>query len=33
MSPAHRYLMEIEPPQDGDQVMRHPKRAHKGWWN
>ncbi len=33
MSPEHRYLLEIEPPRDGDGVLRHPKRAHKGWWN
>ena len=33
MSPAHRYLLEIEPPKDGDGVLRHPKREHKNWWN
>jgi ectoine hydroxylase-related dioxygenase (phytanoyl-CoA dioxygenase family) len=33
MSPVHRYLMEIEPPKEGDGVLRHPKKAGKGWWN
>ena len=33
MSAAHRYLLEIEPPKDGDGVLRHPKREHKNWWN
>lgn len=33
MSPEQRYLMEIEPPKDGDGVLRQPKREHKGWWN
>ena len=33
MSPAQRYLMEIEPPNDGDGILRHPKRAQRGWWN
>jgi ectoine hydroxylase-related dioxygenase (phytanoyl-CoA dioxygenase family) len=33
MSPVHRYLLEIEPPKDGDGILRHPKREHKGWWN
>ena len=34
MSPEHRYLLEIEPPRDGDGVLRQPKREHaKGWWN
>ena len=32
MSPAHRFLMEIEPPVDGD-VLRQPKRDHATWWN
>ncbi|MGD9510277.1 MAG: phytanoyl-CoA dioxygenase family protein [Geminicoccaceae bacterium] len=32
MSPVHRYLMEIEPPVEGE-VLRHPKREHRGWWN
>lgn len=33
MSPEQRYLMEIEPPKDGDGALRQPKRDHKGWWN
>jgi ectoine hydroxylase-related dioxygenase (phytanoyl-CoA dioxygenase family) len=33
MSPEHRYLLEIEPPREGDSVLRHPKRPHKSWWN
>ena len=33
LSPAQRYLMEIEPPNDGDGILRHPKRAQRGWWN
>lgn len=34
MRPEHRYLLEIEPPRGGDQVLRQPKRDHaKGWWN
>lgn len=33
MSSVHRYLLEIEPPGDGDGVLRQPKREHKGWWN
>jgi ectoine hydroxylase-related dioxygenase (phytanoyl-CoA dioxygenase family) len=33
MSPVHRYLLEIEPPRDGDGILRQPKREHKGWWN
>ncbi|HEV7251500.1 MAG TPA: phytanoyl-CoA dioxygenase family protein [Mesorhizobium sp.] len=33
MSPEHRYLLEIDPPGEGDQVLRQPKREHKGWWN
>ncbi|MCB1486045.1 MAG: phytanoyl-CoA dioxygenase family protein [Bauldia sp.] len=33
MSPEHRYLLEIEPPKDGDGVLRHPKREQRGWWN
>ena len=31
MSPAQRYLLEIEPSK-GDEVLRQPKRAHSGWW-
>ena len=26
MSPVHRYLLEIEPPREGEGVLRHPKR-------
>jgi ectoine hydroxylase-related dioxygenase (phytanoyl-CoA dioxygenase family) len=33
MSPEQRYLMEIEPPKDGDGILRQPKKDHKGWWN
>jgi ectoine hydroxylase-related dioxygenase (phytanoyl-CoA dioxygenase family) len=33
MSPAHRYLLEIEPPTSGDGILRQPKRGHEGWWN
>jgi ectoine hydroxylase-related dioxygenase (phytanoyl-CoA dioxygenase family) len=33
MSPVKRYLLEIEPPKDGDGILRQPKKDHKGWWN
>jgi len=33
MNLAKRYLLEIEPPKDGDGVLRQPKKDHKGWWN
>lgn len=33
MSPVHRYLMEIEPPKEGDGILRHPKKHGAGWWN
>ena len=33
MSPTQRYLMEIEPPGQGDGILRQPKKDHKGWWN
>ena len=33
MSPVKRYLLEIEPPTDGDGILRQPKKDHKGWWN
>ena len=33
MSPVHRYLLEIEPPREGEGPLRHPKRDSKGWWN
>lgn len=32
MSPAHRYLLEIEPSTDGE-IKRQPKREQTGWWN
>ncbi len=33
MSPVHRYLLEIEPPREGEGPLRQPKRDSKGWWN
>jgi len=33
MSPARRYLLEIEPAKASDGVKRQPKRDHLGWWN
>jgi len=33
MSPVKRYLLEIEPPKNGDGILRQPKKDHKGWWN
>lgn len=33
MSPAHRYLMEIEPVAAGDEILRQPKIKSEGWWN
>lgn len=33
MTPVKRYLLEIEPPKDGDGILRQPKKEHKGWWN
>ncbi|MEO1249568.1 MAG: phytanoyl-CoA dioxygenase family protein [Pseudomonadota bacterium] len=33
MSPAQRYLLEIEPKADGEEVLRQPERAHGTWWN
>lgn len=33
MSPVQRYLLEIEPPKNGEGILRQPKREHKGWWN
>jgi ectoine hydroxylase-related dioxygenase (phytanoyl-CoA dioxygenase family) len=33
MSPVKRYLLDIEPPQSGDVILRHPKRAGSTWWN
>jgi ectoine hydroxylase-related dioxygenase (phytanoyl-CoA dioxygenase family) len=33
MTPVQRYLLEIEPPMDGDGVLRQPKKDHRGWWN
>lgn len=32
MSPAHRYLLEIEPSISGE-IKRQPKREQSGWWN
>lgn len=33
MSPAQRYLMEIEPPRPGDGILRQPKKEGRTWWN
>lgn len=33
MSPAQRYLMEIEPPAEGEKILRQPKLKSEGWWN
>jgi ectoine hydroxylase-related dioxygenase (phytanoyl-CoA dioxygenase family) len=33
MSPAQRFLLEIEPPRTPDGILRQPKREHAGWWN
>ncbi len=33
MRPVHRWLMEIEPPKEGDTNLRQPKKHGKGWWN
>jgi ectoine hydroxylase-related dioxygenase (phytanoyl-CoA dioxygenase family) len=33
MNPAHRWLMEIEPPKQGDTILRQPDKKGKGWWN
>jgi hypothetical protein len=34
MSPAHRFLMDIEPLAEGQQVVRQPKGAEsRNWWN
>jgi ectoine hydroxylase-related dioxygenase (phytanoyl-CoA dioxygenase family) len=33
MNPVQRFLLEIEPPNPGDGVLRQPKKDHKGWWN
>jgi len=33
MSPEQRYLMEIEPPKDGDGILRQPKKEGRTWWN
>ena len=33
MSPELRYLMEIEPLKNGDDVLRQPDCASEGWWN
>jgi ectoine hydroxylase-related dioxygenase (phytanoyl-CoA dioxygenase family) len=33
MTPVHRWLMEIEPPKEGDKILRQPNKHGKGWWN
>jgi len=33
MSPVKRYLLEIEPPKEGDVILRQPKRVGGTWWN
>ena len=34
MSPAHRFLLDIEPLAEGQQVVRQPKGAEaRNWWN
>jgi ectoine hydroxylase-related dioxygenase (phytanoyl-CoA dioxygenase family) len=33
MSPAQRYLMDIEPPKSGQGILRQPKKTGKNWWN
>jgi ectoine hydroxylase-related dioxygenase (phytanoyl-CoA dioxygenase family) len=33
MSPAQRYLMEIEPTKSGDEILRQPDKHGKTWWN
>jgi ectoine hydroxylase-related dioxygenase (phytanoyl-CoA dioxygenase family) len=33
MGPVKRFLLEIEPPKDGDLILRQPKRAGRTWWN
>ncbi|HEY7747299.1 MAG TPA: phytanoyl-CoA dioxygenase family protein [Aestuariivirgaceae bacterium] len=33
MSPVQRFLLEIEPPNSGDGILRQPKREHRSWWN
>ncbi len=33
MGPEQRYLMEIQPPMDGDGIKRQPKKDTRGWWN
>jgi ectoine hydroxylase-related dioxygenase (phytanoyl-CoA dioxygenase family) len=33
MNPVHRWLMEIEPPKEGDTILRQPSKHGKGWWN
>jgi ectoine hydroxylase-related dioxygenase (phytanoyl-CoA dioxygenase family) len=32
MPPVHRWLLDIEPRESATQVLRQPKRDHKGWW-
>lgn len=33
MSPAQRYLLEIEPPREGDTILRQPRKRGRTWWN
>jgi hypothetical protein len=34
MSPAHRFLLDVEPLAEGQQVVRQPKGAEsRNWWN
>src|SRR5918996_2697082 len=34
MSPAHRFLLDIEPLAEGQQIVRQPKGAEsRNWWN
>jgi len=33
MSPAQRFLLEIEPPEPGGAIVRQPQRESRTWWN
>jgi ectoine hydroxylase-related dioxygenase (phytanoyl-CoA dioxygenase family) len=33
MGPVQRWLMEIEPPAEGEGILRHPRREGRTWWN
>ena len=33
MTPAQRYFLEIEPPREGEAILRQPQKDHAGWWN